>query len=227
MPPGARDGKTNGNGANLGFEEKLWQAADALRGQVDAAEYKHIVLGLVFLKYISDAFLELHQRLTVDRFADPEDPDEYLAEGVFWVPANARWPHLQAAAKTPEIRVAIDDAMAAIESANPKSLKGVLPKDYAKSSVDATRIGRLIDLIGGIGLGDAASRSKDILGRVYEYFLGRFASAEGKAGGEFYTPRSVVRLLVEMLEPYHGRVLAMSRVSHRSLRRTCDRPVAA
>jgi type I restriction enzyme M protein len=195
-----------GNGANLGFEEKLWQAADKLRGQVDASEYKHIVLGLVFLKYISDAFEERHRALTADPYADPEDPDEYVAEGVFWVPEAARWAHLQAEAKRPTIRTTIDEAMAAIEAANPKSLKGVLPKDYARSAVDPTRIGELIDLIGTIGLGDEASRSQDILGRVYEYFLGRFASAEGKGGGEFYTPRSVVRLLVEMLEPYHGRV---------------------
>lgn len=196
----------NGNGANLGFEEKLWQAADKLRGQVDASEYKHIVLGLVFLKYISDAFEERHQALVADPYADPEDPDEYLAEGVFWVPEPARWSHLQALAKSPTIRTALDEAMAAIETANPKSLKGVLPKDYARSAVDPTRVGELIDLIGTVGLGDEASRSKDVLGRVYEYFLGRFASAEGKAGGEFYTPRSVVQLLVEMLEPYHGRV---------------------
>jgi type I restriction enzyme M protein len=201
-----RPGKANGNGANLGFEEKLWLAADKLRGQVDAAEYKHIVLGLVFLKYISDAFEEQHRRLEADPYADAEDPDEYLAEGIFWVPEPARWSRLQAQAKLPTIRTALDEAMAAIEAANPKSLKGVLPKDYARSSVDPTRIGELIDLIGTVGLGDEASRSQDILGRVYEYFLGRFASAEGKGGGEFYTPRSVVRLLVEMLEPYQGRV---------------------
>lgn len=199
-------GRTNGNGANLGFEEKLWLAADKLRGQVDASEYKHIVLGLVFLKYISDAFEERHHRLEVDPYSDPEQPDEYMEVGVFWVPEQARWSRLQAQAKTPTIRTAIDEAMAAIEAANPRALKGVLPKDYARSAVDPTRIGELIDLIGTIGLGDQASRSQDILGRVYEYFLGKFASAEGKGGGEFYTPRSVVRLLVEMLEPYHGRV---------------------
>lgn len=208
MAGGTREtkGRTNGNGANLGFEEKLWLAADKLRGQVDASEYKHIVLGLVFLKYISDAFEERHSHLAADLYADPEDPDEYTAEGVFWVPEQARWSRLQAQAKAPSIRTAIDEAMAAIEAANPKALRGVLPKDYARSAVDPTRIGELIDLIGTIGLGDQASRSQDILGRVYEYFLGKFASAEGKGGGEFYTPRSVVRLLVEMLEPDHGRV---------------------
>ncbi len=227
MPRGLGDTKNNGNGANIGFEEKLWLMADALRGQVDAAEYKHIVLGLIFLKYISDAFEELHIRLAADPLADPEDPDEYMGEGVFWVPEQARWPKIKAAAKTSEIRVAIDKAMATIEDANPKSLKGVLPKDYARSGVDPMRMGSLIDLISGIGLGDEVSRSQDILGRVYEYFLGKFASAEGKGGGEFYTPRSVVRLLVEMLEPFHGRVLACSNVSATLLEQTCDTARAA
>lgn len=197
--------KKNGSGANLGFEEKLWQAADKLRGQVDAAEYKHIVLGLIFLKYISDAFLERYIVLQHDPEADPEDRDEYLRVGVFWVPEQARWSFLQAQAKSTQIRTLLDEGLEAIEKEN-ASLKGVLPKDYARSAVDAVRIGELIDLIGTIGLGDEESRSKDILGRVYEYFLGRFANAEGKGGGEFYTPQSVVRLLVEMLEPYRGRV---------------------
>jgi type I restriction enzyme M protein len=195
----------NGNGANLGFEEKLWAAADKLRGHMDAAEYKHVVLGLVFLKYISDAFQELHDRLAEDDYSDPEDRDEYIAENIFWVPKDARWAKLQANAKQPTIGKTIDDAMAAIEKDNP-SLKGVLPKDYGRVSLDKQRLGELIDLVGTIGLGDAESRSKDILGRVYEYFLGRFASAEGKGGGEFYTPQSVVKLLVEMIEPYKGRI---------------------
>lgn len=197
--------KSNGNGANLGFEEKLWAAADKLRGHMDAAEYKHVVLGLVFLKYISDAFQELHDTLAADKHSDAEDRDEYTAENVFWVPKAARWAQLQASAKQPTIGKLIDDAMAAIEKDNP-SLKGVLPKDYGRSSLDKQRLGELIDLIGTIGLGDAASRSKDVLGRVYEYFLGKFANAEGKGGGEFYTPQSVVKLLVEMIEPYKGRI---------------------
>lgn len=196
---------SNGNGANLGFEEKLWAAADKLRGHMDAAEYKHVVLGLVFLKYISDAFQELHDRLAEDEYSDPEDRDEYIAENVFWVPKVARWAKLQASAKQPTIGKLIDDAMAAIEKDNP-SLKGVLPKDYGRASLDKQRLGELIDLVGTIGLGDAESRSKDVLGRVYEYFLGRFANAEGKGGGEFYTPQSVVKLLVEMIEPYKGRI---------------------
>ncbi len=195
----------NGNGANLGFEEKLWAAADKLRGHMDAAEYKHVVLGLVFLKYISDAFQELHEKLEADEYSDPEDRDEYIAENVFWVPKQARWGTLQASAKQPTIGKLIDDAMTAIEKDNP-TLKGVLPKDYGRPSLDKQRLGELIDLIGTIGLGDADSRSKDILGRVYEYFLGKFASAEGKGGGEFYTPQSVVKLLVEMIEPYKGRI---------------------
>jgi type I restriction enzyme M protein len=194
-----------GNGANLGFEEKLWAAADKLRGHMDAAEYKHVVLGLVFLKYISDAFQERYEELKGDKLADPEDRDEYTAENVFWVPKPARWAHLQGNAKQPTIGKLIDDAMVAIEKDNP-SLKGVLPKDYGRPSLDKQRLGELIDLIGAIGLGDAENRAKDVLGRVYEYFLGKFANAEGKGGGEFYTPRSVVKLLVEMIEPYKGRI---------------------
>jgi len=198
--------KTN-NGANLGFEQKLWQAADKLRNNMDAAEYKHVVLGLIFLKYISDAFAELHKKLAADKEegADPEDPDEYRAENVFWVPKDARWAYLQKNAKKPTIGKLVDDAMDAIERVNP-SLKGVLPKNYAREALDKQRLGELIDLVGTIGLGDSESRSKDILGRVYEYFLGQFADAEGKKGGQFYTPRSIVKLLAEMLEPYKGRV---------------------
>jgi len=215
-----RTGKTSGNGANLGFEEKLWAAADKMRGHMDAAEYKHVVLGLIFLKYISDAFEE--RRTTLEKLAsDPasewyvedkrqryevlEDRDEYSAESVFWVPKVARWEFLQANAPQPTIGKLIDEAMVAIEKDNP-ALKGVLPKDYARPSLDKHRLGELINLIGTIGLGDAESRSKDILGRVYEYFLGKFANAEGKGGGEFYTPQCVVKLLVEMIEPYKGRI---------------------
>ena len=195
------------NGANLGFESDLWRAADALRSNMDAAEYKHVVLGLIFLKYISDAFEEQHAKLEADRAkgADPEDPDEYRAANIFWVPKEARWSGLKAGAKQPTIGKTLDDAMLAIERDNP-SLKGVLPKDYAHPRLDKQRLGQLIDLVANIGLGDSESRSKDILGRVYEYFLSQFASAEGKKGGQFYTPRCVVRLLVEMLAPYKGRV---------------------
>ena len=208
------------NGANLGFEATLWAAADKLRGHMDAAEYKHVVLGLIFLKYISDAFEERHTALQTElsdpksewyiaepqaRYRTLEDRDEYQSVNVFWVPKEARWSTLQANAKQPTIGKLIDDAMVAIERDNP-SLKGVLPKDYARPALDKTRLGELIDLIGTIGLGDRENRSKDILGRVYEYFLSQFASAEGKKGGQFYTPRCVVRVLVEMIEPYKGRV---------------------
>ena len=199
--------KKNGSngGANLGFEATLWAAADKLRNNMDAAEYKHVVLGLIFLKYISDAFEEKHAALLADSAADAEDRDEYLAENIFWVPKEARWTFLRDNARQPTIGKLLDDAMVAVERDN-KTLKGVLPKDYARPALDKQRLGELIDLIGTIGLGDRENRSKDILGRVYEYFLSQFASAEGKKGGQFYTPRSVVRLLVEMLAPYKGRV---------------------
>ncbi|MYA84687.1 MAG: SAM-dependent DNA methyltransferase [Acidimicrobiaceae bacterium] len=194
-------------GAITGYEAELWAMADALRGSMDAAEYKHVVLGLIFLKYISDAFEERHAQLIAeqDEGADPEDPDEYRAVNVFWVPREARWEGLQAAARQPDIGEMLDDAMVAIEHDNP-ALKGVLPKDYARPELDKVRLGQLIDMVGNIKVGDAEARSKDVLGRVYEYFLSQFASAEGKRGGEFYTPRCVVKLLVEMLEPYSGRV---------------------
>ena len=197
----------NNSGANLGFERELWQGADALRSNMDAAEYKHVVLGLIFLKYISDAFEEQHAKLVAEQNqgADPEDPDEYRAVNIFWVPKEARWSKLKSEAKQPTIGKTIDDAMLAIERDNP-SLKGVLPKDYAHPRLDKQRLGQLIDLVSNIGLGDKENRSKDILGRVYEYFLSQFASAEGKKGGQFYTPRCVVRVLVEMLSPYKGRV---------------------
>jgi type I restriction enzyme M protein len=206
-----RPARSNGNGgqsdALVGFEEKLWQMADKLRNNMDAAEYKHVVLGLVFLKYISDAFEEKHDALAADKKsgADPEDPDEYRAENIFWVPKVARWSHLQGSAKQATIGKLIDDAMVAIEAKNP-TLKGVLQKDYGRPGLDKTRLGELIDLIGTIGLGDKQNRSRDVLGRVYEYFLTKFAAAEGKNGGQFYTPRGVVRVLVEMLAPYKGRV---------------------
>ncbi len=198
---------TNGSSANLGFESELWRAADALRSNMDAAEYKHVVLGLIFLKYISDAFEEQHAKLEAERAqgADPEDPDEYRAVNIFWVPKEARWSTLKANAKQPTIGKIVDEAMLAIERDNP-SLKTVLPKDYAHPRLDKQRLGQLIDMIGNIGLGDRENRTKDILGRVYEYFLSQFASAEGKKDGQFYTPRCVVRLLVEMLAPYKGRV---------------------
>jgi type I restriction enzyme M protein len=200
----AKDGN---NGANLGFESELWRASDALRSNMDAAEYKHVVLGLIFLKYISDAFEEQHARLEADKVkgADPEDPDEYRAVNIFWVPKEARWSKLKSEARQPTIGKTIDDAMLAIERDNP-TLKGVLPKDYAHPRLDKQRLGQLIDLVSDIGLGDKENRSKDILGRVYEYFLSQFASAEGKKGGQFYTPRCVVHVLVEMLAPYKGRV---------------------
>jgi type I restriction enzyme M protein len=192
--------------ANLGFEDRLWQAAEKLRGNMDAAEYKHVVLGLIFLKYISDAFLEKHAALSADKHADPEDKDEYLAENIPWVPPEARWNYIQKQAKDPKIGTLIDNAMTALEREN-KAFKGVLPKDYARPALDKRRLGEVIDLIATIGLGDKESRQRDVLGRVYEYFLGKFAEKEGKGGGEFYTPSSVVNLLVEMLEPYKGRVL--------------------
>jgi type I restriction enzyme M protein len=226
--------------ANLGFEAKLWLIADKLRNNMDAAEYKHVVLGLIFLKYISDTFEEHRAKLIAGqgdyKGANAEDPDEYKAENVFWVPKEGRWSHLQASAKQPTIGKIVDDAMVAIERDNPR-LKGVLPKDYARPALDKHRLGELIDLIGTIELlassqpspqpsptgrgsesaelpsppgrraGDEARhRSVDLLGRVYEYFLTRFASAEGKNGGQFYTPSCVVRCLVEMLGPYKGRI---------------------
>lgn len=188
--------------AELGFEQELFKAADKLRSNMDAAEYKHVVLGLIFLKYVSDSFEVKHKELEsqVSEGADPEDPDEYLASNVFWVPEKARWSFIAANARSPEIGKRIDEAMIEIEKDN-KSLKGVLSKDYAREDLDQVRLGEVVDLIGNISLSDESNRSKDILGRVYEYFLGQFASAEGKKGGQFYTPQSVVKLLVAMLRP--------------------------
>jgi len=216
---GRRKKKSNGT-ANLGFEEKLWLAADKLRGTMDAADYKHTVLGLIFLKYISDSFESrrdfllkessdpksvYHIPSNTDRWIAMEDRDEYVSENVFWVPKNARWEVLQSNAKQPTIGKIIDDAMVLIEKEN-ESLKGILPKNYARPDLDKTRLGELIDLIGTITVGGEEGTSQDVLGRVYEYFLSKFASAEGKGGGEFYTPSCVVRTLVEMIEPYRGRV---------------------
>jgi type I restriction enzyme M protein len=209
-----RKSKPAGGSVNLGFEAKLWVTADKLRNNMDAAEYKHVVLGLIFLKYISDSFEEQRAKLLAGvgdyEGANPEDPDEYKAENVFWVPAEARWSHLQANAKQLTIGKLVDDAMVAIERDNPR-LKGVLPKDYARPGLDKQRLGELIDVIATIELtaaseGEQTHRSVDLLGRVYEFFLTRFASAEGKNGGQFYTPSCVVRCLVEMLEPYKGRI---------------------
>lgn len=194
---------------NNELEKTLWAAADKMRSNMDAAEYKHVVLGLIFLKYISDAFNDLYQKLAENKGeyegSDPEDPDEYLANNVFFVPEKARWQYLQDRAKQPEIGKYLDDAMDAIERINPP-LKGVLPKIYADPELNKPRLGELIDLIGTIGFRQDAHKSQDLLGRVYEYFLGQFADAEGKKGGQFYTPASIVKLLVEMIEPFNGRV---------------------
>ena len=199
----AKTNKTNG--ADLGFEVELFKAADKLRGNMEPSDYKHVVLGLIFLKYISDAFEEQYQRLMAEDASAAEDRDEYAAENVFWVPKAARWSSLQANAKQPTIGTLIDDAMRVVEKDN-DSLKGVLPKDYARPALNKFMLGELIDLISSIALGQSGHQSKDVLGRVYEYFLSQFAGAEGRRGGEFYTPRCIVRTLVEMLEPYQGRI---------------------
>ena len=191
-------------GSDLGFEAELFKAADKLRGNMEPSDYKHVALGLLFLKYISDAF-EAQHALLVAEDADAEDRDEYTAVNVFWVPKDARWSHLKANAKQPTIGTLIDDAMRAIEKDN-ESLKGVLSKDYARPALNKLMLGELIDLFSNIALNNEPGNAKDLLGRAYEYFLSQFAGAEGKRGGEFYTPRSVVRVLVEMIEPYEGRV---------------------
>lgn len=196
--------RKNGSGS-LGFEERLWQSADQLRGNMDAAVYKHVVLGLIFLKYISDAFEQLHERLQAEDPDLAEDEDEYRGEGVFWVPAEARWSYIRARTRQATIGQVIDGAMEAIEKVNP-SLKGVLPKNYTSPDLDARRLGNVVDLITNIDLRESRSNGEDVLGRVYEYFLAKFAAAEGKNGGQFYTPRHVVQLLVEMIEPLEGRV---------------------
>jgi len=193
------------NGSDLGIEASLFKTADKLRGNMEPSDYKHVALGLIFLKHVSDGFELKRKELLADYPEGAEDPDEYLADHIFWVPAEARWSHLQASAKQPTIGKLIDEAMIAIEKVNP-SLKGVLPKDYGRPALSAVMLGELIDLISGIALGEGKYKARDLLGRVYEYFLGQFAGSEGKRGGEFYTPRSVVRTMVEMLEPYKGRV---------------------
>lgn len=201
--------KKKENGKNEPLEKQLWKSADKLRKNIDAAEYKHVVLGLIFLKYISDAFEELFDKLKNGEGefagADPEDKDEYKAENVFFVPPSARWSFLQSHAKQPTIGKTVDESMDAIERENP-SLKGVLPKVYARQNLDPTSLGELIDLIGKIALGDSRAKSADVLGKVFEYFLGEFALAEGKKGGQFYTPRNVVSLLVDLIQPFNGRV---------------------
>ena len=205
MPP--KPARSNGGG-DLGFEADLWKAADALRSNMDAAEYKHVVLGLIFLKYISDAFEEKHAELLADAAAgaDPEDPDEYRAVNIFWVPPEGRWSNLKDRAKEPTVGKSVDDAMLAVERDNP-ALKGALTKEYANPRLDKTRLGQLIDLIGNrIKFGSGDGRTRDELGHVFQYFLSEFAHAEGKKGGQFYTPECVVRLLVEMLAPFTGRV---------------------
>ncbi len=209
------------NGGDLGFEADLFKAADKLRGNLEPSEYKHVALGLIFLKYISEAFEQQYEKLQGEDYADPEDPEEYLAANVFWVPSVARWAHLSANAKRAEITFTdvttgkerkgdigglIDNAMEAIEQANITVLKDVLPKNYSRPQLDRTMLGELVDLFSNIDMKAKNGGSKDLLGRAYEYFIGQFAGAEGRRGGEFYTPRSVVQTLVEMLEPFQGRV---------------------
>ncbi len=207
IPVRAKPVRANGNGGNLGFEAELFKAADKLRGNMEPSDYKHVALGLIFLKHISDSFEAKRAELLANYPDGAEDPDEYAAENVFWVPKEARWSHLQANAKLPSIGKMIDEAMIAIEKQpRNETLKGVLPKDYARPALNAVMLGELIDLISGIALGKEKGEARDVLGRTYEYFLGQFAGSEGKRGGEFYTPRSVVCVMVEMIEPFKGRV---------------------
>ena len=197
---------TPNGGATTGHEAELWAMADALRGSMDAAECKHVVLGLIFLKYTSDGFEERHATVLAKWGTEAaEDRDEYAAENIFWLPPEARWAHLKTQSRQSTVGLTVDAAMAAIERDNP-ALKDVLPRDYARLSLDKQRLGQLIDLVSNILVGDEDARSRDVLGRVYEYFLSQFASAKGKKGGEFYTPRCVVQVLVEMIEPYRDRV---------------------
>lgn len=203
--PRAKSVRSNGGSGDLGIEAELFKTADKLRGNMEPSDYKHVALGLIFLKHISDSFETKRAELLADYPDGAEDRDEYAADNVFWVPPTARWSHLQANAKQPAIGKMIDEAMIAIEKDN-ENLKGVLPKDYARPALNAVMLGELIDLISGIALGQEKGEARDVLGRVYEYFLGQFAGSEGKRGGEFYTPRSVVRVMVEMIEPYKGRV---------------------
>jgi type I restriction enzyme M protein len=209
------------NGGDLGFEAELFKAADKLRGNLEPSEYKHVALGLIFLRYISQAFEAQREKLQSEEYADPDDPEEYFAAHVFWVPEDARWSRLQANAKrtnitfldattgrerTGDIGNVIDNAMEVIERANPKVLKDVLPKGYGRPQLDKTMVGELVDLFSNIDLRGRSGEAKDLLGRAYEYFISQFAGAEGRRGGEFFTPRSVVRTIVEMLEPTKGRV---------------------
>jgi len=193
------------NNTTLGYEDKLWLAADKLRGSMDSSEYKHVALGLIFLKYVSDAFEEKYNELVNEDLADPEDQDEYTSENVFWVPKIARWSEIKKYANTAEIGKIIDLAMEAIEKENP-SLKGVLNKNYSRPELDKTRLGELVTLFSNLDIGTDKAREMDMLGRVYEYFLSNFAAKEGKGGGEFYTPTCIVKTLVNMIEPYNGRV---------------------
>ncbi|EKY27018.1 type I restriction-modification system subunit M [Clostridium celatum] len=191
--------------ATIGFEEQLWASADKLRNNMDASEYKHVVLGLIFLKYVSDTFMEKWEELMEDDPDFAEDRDEYLAEGIFWVPETARWNYIAERAKLPEIGQVIDAALDSIEKEN-ETLRGVLPKNYSRPELDKRVLGEIVDLFSNINVGGSIAKEKDVLGRVYEYFLGKFAANEGKGGGEFYTPKSIVTLMVEMLEPYKGYV---------------------
>ena len=191
--------------ATIGFEEQLWASADKLRNNMDASEYKHVILGLIFLKYVSDTFMEKWEELNADDPDFAEDRDEYLAEGVFWVAENARWNFIADKAKLPEIGSIIDSALDSIEKEN-DVLRGVLPKNFSRPELDKRVLGEIVDLFANINVGGSIAREKDVLGRVYEYFLGKFAANEGKGGGEFYTPKSIVTLMVEMIEPYKGYV---------------------
>lgn len=191
--------------AAIGFEDQLWASADKLRNNMDASEYKHVVLGLIFLKYVSDTFMEKHEELMKDDPDFAEDRDEYTAEGIFWVPENARWNYIAERSKQPEIGAIIDEALDTIEKEN-ETLRGVLPKNYSRPELDKRILGEIVDLFTNINIGGTIEKEKDVLGRVYEYFLGKFAANEGKSGGEFYTPRSIVKLMVDMIEPYKGYV---------------------
>jgi len=193
------------NDTMLGYEDKLWLAADKLRGSMDSGEYKHVVLGLIFLKYVSDAFESKYKELVKDEYGNEEDKDEYTAENIFWVPKIARWSEIIRYSNTPEIGKVIDNAMESIEKENP-SLKGVLNKNYSRPELDKTRLGELVTLFTNLEIGTDRAKEMDMLGRVYEYFISKFASAEGKGGGEFYTPACIVRTLVEMIEPFKGKV---------------------
>mgnify|MGYP002566430792 FL=1 len=192
------------NTAEIGFEQQIWSAADKLRGNIDASEYKNVVLGLIFLKYISDKFDQRHQELVEEGEGFEEDRDEYLAENIFFVPESARWATIAAAAHTPEVGKVIDEAMRQIEAENDK-LKNILPKNFARQELDKRRLGEVVDLFTNVQMAEKGD-TRDILGRTYEYCLAKFAEAEGKNAGEFYTPACIVKTLVEIIEPYHGRV---------------------